>query len=101
MPAACVSLSGVSVAGETQTGVRTLKFFEQADDAVEWASDQLLTRATKMNFMYPDPTTGRCVSHLPSPQHTHRDRDRERERERERGPIPTHVHVHSSDTVVL
>merc|ERR1719326_2847836 len=44
---------------ETTIGVRTLRLFDEADDAVEWASDQLLKRSSKMNFLHIDPVKGR------------------------------------------
>ena len=49
---------------EVQTGVKTLKIFEQSDAAVEWACDQLLHTKKQFNMMLPDPKTGKFTCEI-------------------------------------
>lgn len=49
---------------EVESGVESLKIFDDADAAVEWACDQLLHTKKQFNMMLPDPNTGKFTAKI-------------------------------------
>eukprot|EP01043_Picozoa_sp_COSAG02_P026060 COSAG02_NODE_1490_length_12364_cov_67.758418_4_plen_904_part_00 len=49
---------------EAASGIETLKIFDQADAAVEWACDELLRNKHQFNMMLPDPKTGKFTAKI-------------------------------------